>query len=617
MVKHLSDISDPSVLKSMTLSELNALAKEIRAFLIDNVSKTGGHLSSNLGVVELTLAMHYVFDSPKDHFIWDVSHQAYVHKILTGRQEGFKTLRQLGGLSGFTKKSESEHDKFDTGHSSTSISAGLGIALARDLNGDKFQVVSVIGDGALTGGMAFEALNHLGHTHTNMTVILNDNAMSIAPNVGGLSRALNHIRTNHKYRILKDQTRGKIGRIPGIGQGLVRSIRKVKDTFKYLLVNQGLFFEDLGLKYVGPVDGHDLKDLIEQFEVVKSMNQPVLIHVVTEKGKGFDQAEIDPDLYHGVGAFDPNQPLEKKVKNDYSALVGKTIADLADEDSDIVAISAAMVEGTGLSEFSNRHPNRIFDVGICEQHAVTLAAGLSTQGKKPFVAIYSTFLQRAYDQIIHDVCICQLNVVFCIDRAGVVGNDGETHHGIFDMAYLSAIPNMTILSPKDGNELVAMLRYAHKYQEGPIAIRYPRGNVESISNDVISSFEHEHLVKGKRVVLVATGRMVKNALEAQKTFGDAVGVINVRQIKPFNVEKMSALLETYETVITIEDHSVVGGLGDLTMKAIQLEKSKSKRLIKLGYPDAFVPQGDISELYKVYGLDASSIQDIVKEVLNG
>lgn len=613
MYKYLDQLDGPEALKTMTIDELTVLAYEIRKFLVQSVSETGGHLSSNLGVVELTIALHYCFDSPKDHFVWDVSHQSYVHKLLTGRKDGFKSLRQFQGMSGFTKRSESVHDKFDTGHSSTSISAALGIAAARDLKKEAFDVVSIIGDGALTGGMAFEALNHLGHTKCNVKVILNDNAMSISKNVGGLSKALNRIRTHASYSDIKGKTKSKLTRIPGLGKPLVKWISKTKDSIKVFLVNHGMFFEDMGITYIGPVDGHDLKALIEHLNIIKQSNEPVLLHVVTEKGKGYAFAEKDPDKYHGVGPFNPNEPIPNKVKKDYSNAVGETLVELAKTHESIVAISAAMIDGTGLSQFEAAFPERIYDVGICEQHAVTFAAGLATQGIKPFVTIYSTFLQRAYDQILHDVCIQKLPLVFCIDRAGLVGNDGETHHGIFDIAYLNSMPNMKILSPMDVHELKHMLAYAATYDEGPLAIRYPRGNTVDLQMPVVKDYAPRLLLEGEGIALVATGNMVQLALQAGEraaALGVKLTLVSVSQVKPLHTQVLRELLQGYKTVITIEDHTVVGGLGDVVAKAI------GRPVKQLGIQDNFVPQGDINDLMSSLGMDAEGILNAVKEVLN-
>lgn len=613
MSKYLNSIHSPEDLRKLSVSELEILAGEIRTFLIESVSKTGGHLASNLGVVELTIAMHYVFNSPEDHFVWDVSHQSYVHKILTGRKDEFDTLRQYQGLSGFTKRCESEHDKFDTGHSSTSISAGLGIALARDLNREFYDVLSVIGDGALTGGMAFEALNHLGHTQSNMKVILNDNAMSISKNVGGLSRALGSIRTNVLYNKIKKKTKFSLGKIPGVGKCFVKLISQIKGSFKYFLVHEGHFFEDLGLTYIGPVDGHNLEHLIEYLEMCKAKKGPVILHVITEKGHGYDNAVHDPDQYHGVGAFDPSRPLEKKIKTDYSSVVGNTLLKLARENEKIVAISAAMIDGTGLTAFADALPERTFDVGICEQHAVTMAAGMAAKGHKPFVAIYSTFLQRGYDQIVHDVCIQKLPVVFCIDRAGLVGNDGETHHGVLDISYLSSIPNMTILSPKDGVELEYMLQYASEYTDGPLAIRYPRGKALQLGFE--PSLKPQLLLEGHKILILTTGKMVEVALEAARAFeSGTVSVGHVPLIKPFDYETVQEWVDGVTHIITLEDHLLVGGFGDMCLRSLKLD---GKALTQMGYDDAFICQGNVEELMSAEGIDAVGVIKRIKEVLNG
>lgn len=619
MYKYLDAIKGPEDLKKLTIEELKVLAYEVRLFLIDTVSKTGGHLASNLGVVELTIALHYVFESPVDHIIWDVSHQAYVHKMLTGRQVGFESLRQLGGMSGFVKRAESAHDKFDTGHSSTSISAGVGVSLARDLKGEKFDVVAVIGDGAMTGGMAFEAMNHLGHSNTNMKIILNDNEMSISKNVGGLSRALNKIRMTQGYTSIKGKTKVKLSKFPSVGEPLVKLISKAKGGLKYFLVNQGQFFEDLGLTYIGPVDGHDLGALIDHLVMVKKAKDPVVLHVVTRKGKGYGFSEQFPYLYHGVGPFNPQKPIVEKIKTDYSQLFGDTLVDIGEQHDHVVAISAAMIDGTGLTKFCKRFPSRIFDVGIAEQHAVTMAAGLMTQGIKPFVAIYSTFLQRAYDQVLHDVCIQNLPVVFCIDRAGIVGNDGETHHGLYDISYLSAIPNIMLLSPKDGEELEYMMRYAVNYNEGPIAIRYPRGNVQHLSSGPVTDLLPEVLHAGERIALVATGKMVGIALEAAKqyesTFGVRISVVNIRKIKPLDVIEIKALLQNHKIIITLEDHSIIGGLGD-QIGSLLLNESSQKTIYKMGFSDAFVEQGNVEDIFKAHSLDAEGVFQKIRAVDN-
>ncbi len=619
MYKYLEGIQDPQDLKKMSIDELKVLAYEIRQFLVESVSKTGGHLASNLGVVELTIALHYVYDSPEDHLIWDVSHQSYVHKLLTGRKDGFGSLRQFGGMSGFVKRSESDHDKFDTGHSSTSISAGLGIATARDLNKESFDVVSIIGDGAMTGGMAFEAMNHLGHSKTNMKIVLNDNEMSISQNVGGLSKALNRLRTNEAYSSLKGMTKGKLSKFPSLGDPMVQFISRLKGGLKYYLVRNGQFFEDLGITYIGPVDGHDLEALIDHMKMIKHAKEPILLHVITQKGKGYSFAEQYPNRYHGVGKFDSSVVIEDKRKQDYSKVFGDALIDAAKENSKIVAISAAMIEGTGLVDFCKHFPDRIFDVGISEQHAVTFAAGLAAQGIKPFVAIYSTFLQRGYDQIIHDVCIQNLPVVFAIDRAGLVGNDGETHHGIFDISFLNAIPNLMILSPKNGTELGQMVKFASSYLDGPIAIRYPRGEALMGGTEGSYDFSPEVIRSGKSLALVATGKMVSIANDAAEKIKNEIGieptVVNVRKIKPLDETVLLNCLKGHDTVFTVEDHVKIGGLGDVVGNMILKEHSECQ-FHKIGFEDEFINQGDVIDLFRHHRLDAEGITEQVIEVLN-
>jgi len=620
MYRYLSAIKGPSDVKNLSHDEQTVLAYEIRNFLIDSLSKTGGHLASNLGVVELTIALHSVFDSPEDKFIWDVGHQAYVHKLLTGRMSGFDSLRQLGGMSGFPKRHESPHDHFDTGHSSTSISAGVGMAIARDLKGEKHEVISIIGDGALTGGMAFEALNYLGHCKTNMKVILNDNEMSISQNVGGMSIALNELRTNQQYYKLKNKTKTNLLKFPSLGEPLIDIIRKMKESFKYFVVDGGVFFEEIGLTYIGPINGHDLKSLTKHLEIVKHVDGPVVLHVITQKGKGYKFSEAEPNKYHGVGKYDPFSPIENGTKVDYSKVFGDCLTELATEDKNIVAISAAMIDGTGLSGFAIKHPNRIFDVAIAEQHAVTMAAAMSLQGLKPFVALYSTFLQRAYDQVIHDICIQKCPVVLCIDRAGLVGNDGETHHGVFDISYLSHLPGMMILSPKDASELEFMIKYASQYTEGPIAIRYPRGAAENIDSTMPNSLEPEVLRKGKNLAVIATGKMVKIALEAARLVkemtNEDICVINLRKIKPLDTQILNALLIDYKHIITLEDHVIIGGMGETVSRGIG-DLLKNKSITHLGIDDVFVEQGDMDQLLASLKLDAKGVATKINEVLNG
>lgn len=621
MYKILDKVNSPEALKQLSFDEMVVLCHEIRAFLIENISKTGGHLSSNLGVVELTTALHYVFDSPNDKIIWDVGHQAYVHKVITGRKENFDTLRQYDGLSGFLKRKESIHDIFEAGHSSTSISAGVGIAKARDIKGENFDVISVIGDGALTGGMALEALNYLGHAKTNVKVVLNDNEMSISENVGGLSKALGKLRTTETYSKVKTDTKATLSKIPSIGGNMIDFIGKLKDSLKYFVVDGGLFFEEIGLTYIGPVNGHDLKELIETFQMIKHVKGPVLIHVLTQKGKGYVHSEKDPNKYHGVGTFDPNKCIESKVKHDFSKVFGDQMIRLATQNPKVVAITAAMIDGTGLSEYAQKFRDRLFDVAIAEQHAVTMAAGMALEGIKPFVAIYSTFLQRAYDQILHDVCLQKAPVVLCIDRAGLVGNDGETHHGVFDISYLSHMPNMKILSPKDQLELEQMMVYAMNYWDGPIAIRYPRGNAYQLSEP--SNFEKEGfdfgpklLKEGGEVAVITTGKMVKTAIECAEVV--PMKVINVSQIKPLDTETLKRLLKGAKVVFTLEDHTISGGFGDKVISGLLTDSDLSDfKFYKLGIEDEFIPHGNIEDLLRVYKLDTEGVLERIREVING
>jgi len=626
MYNLLDSIYSPKDIKKLSTEQLNILAIDIRKFLIDSVSKTGGHLASNLGVVELTIALHYVFDSPKDRFIWDVGHQSYVHKIITGRKGDFGSLRQWDGLSGFQKRKESEHDCFEAGHSSTSISAAVGIALARDLKKEKYHIVPIIGDGALTGGMALEALNYLGHCQSDVKVILNDNEMSISENVGGLSEALSRFRATEVYGKLKDDTKSTLMRIPSIGESMIDVIGKLKDSFKYFVVDGGLFFEELGLTYFGPVNGHNISELIKNIEMVKQVKGPVILHVITQKGKGYIYSEQNPSTYHGVGKFDPEVAITSKPKQDYSAVFGNCLLRLADSQENIVAISAAMLEGTGLKAFQKKYPKRTFDVGIAEQHAVTMAAGLANNGMKPFVAIYSTFLQRAYDQIFHDVCLQNYPVVFCIDRAGLVGNDGETHHGIFDIAYLSHLPNIKLFAPKDRLEFEAMIAFAASDNKGPIAIRYPRGNAAVLSElpTHCEDFSPEKLLKGKKNVVLTTGKMTsiaKEAIESLEGFPDnRIALIHVPQIKPLHDDVLLSYLESAQKIITIEDHALTGGFGDQINRLIIKNQDTFKtmpHIVNLGYEDHFIPQGDMDVLLDVNNLSIEALTNKMKEVFHG
>lgn len=622
-MKKIEDGIFPSDLKNASLRELDLLCYEIRDKLISNVSKTGGHLASNLGVVELTVALHRVFDTPRDRIVWDVGHQTYVHKMLTGRGARLMTLRQQGGLSGFPKQSESPYDTFDTGHSSNSISAALGMAAARDLNREDYEVVAVIGDGALTGGMAYEALNNAGDLERKLIVILNDNAMSIAPNRGGMSRHLTRLRTSRKYNHLKDLVRSGLNEMPGsTGDRLYSGLHSIKDAMKYMTV-PGVVFEEMGLTYLGPVDGHDLEKMIEVLEAAKKLNEPVVVHCITEKGKGYRPAEQHPEDFHGVSAFDPTTgvPVKKSTGKSYSAVFGETLTEMAEQDDRIVAISAAMVDGTGLSGFAETFPDRMFDVGIAEEHAVTFAAGLAVCGRKPAVAVYSTFLQRAYDQILIDVCMQGLPVVFCIDRAGIVGADGETHHGVFDLSYLSPMPGMTILAPSDAGELKAAMKYAWNL-DGPCAIRYPRGQAPEPADRTEEWKPMPYVFRhGKDITLVGVGKMTNYCLEAAellKPHGIEAGVIDARILKPLPEAAVSlyrSIGVSSGRVLVVEDNVTEGGFGSTVESLFASEARPAVQVVRAGWPDRFVSHGTQAELEHEYRLDAGGIAKRVMEIL--
>lgn len=620
MNKILDDFNDINAVKKMSIQELNIFAEEIRSFLIEKVSKTGGHLASNLGVVELTLSLYNVFDFDSDKLIWDVGHQSYVHKILTGRKDRFDTLKSFGGLSGFPKREESKYDVFDAGHSSTSISAALGMARARDLKEEKYDVVSVIGDGALTGGMAFEALNDVGFRKTKMIIVLNDNQMSISKNVGGLSKYLSEFRIDPTYNRIKKEINSTLRKIPSVGNGMINSINKLKDGIKQVIV-PGMLFEHMGIKYLGPIDGHDIKEVSKVLKLARNINGPVIIHVITKKGKGYKFAEKEPHKFHGVGAFNcKSGELCSSSKESYSDAFGQQIIHLAKENKNVVAITAAMPEGTGLEMFSKEFGNRFFDVGIAEQHAVTMAAGMARQGLKPIFAVYSTFLQRAYDQILHDVCLQKLPVIFAIDRAGIVGQDGETHQGVFDLSYLSHIPNMTIMAPKCISELKYMLDFAVK-QDYPIAIRYPRGgdncNVSMTCIENLKIGKWEILFHGGKIALIATGKMVQNAIlvrEKLKNIGVEATVINACFIKPIDKALISDLVDKKYSIVTIEDNVIHGGLGSLVLEYVNSLEGNS-RVINLGFKDEFIPHGTVDILYKLYKLDVDGIFESILKLV--
>lgn len=608
----LNKVKSPADLKRFSIEELYQLADEIRALLINTVSVTGGHLAPNLGVVELTLALHSLFDCPGDKIIWDVGHQSYIHKIITGRRDDFCTLRQYGGLSGFPKRSESACDPFDTGHSSTSISAALGLALARDLKGEKNNIVAVIGDGAMTGGMAFEALNHAGHVGTNLIVILNDNEMSISENVGALAGYLSRMRTDPKYYKHKEEMELLLKKLPAIGTTVVKAVERIKDSFKYLVV-PGMIFEELGFTYLGPINGHDIALTRTVLQRAKNSPGPVLVHVITRKGKGYRPAEENPDRFHGIGAFDiATGTAASQGKLTYTEVFGRTICEIAATDNRILAITAAMPTGTGLTRFREKFPNRFFDVGIAEQHAVTMAAGLAVSGYIPVVAIYSTFLQRAYDQILHDVALQGLHVVFAIDRAGLIGEDGETHQGVFDIAFLRHIPGMTIMAPKDEKELRQMLKTAVE-SAGPVAVRYPRGAGIGVGMDKeldpVPHGKAEVLREGKDVTIAAVGPLVYTALEAAQILegmGVEATVINARFIKPLDDICFINSAQNTQKVITLEENVLPGGFGSGVLELFNSRKI-SVQVKCLGITDEFVCHGTPAKLREKYGLTSEHI----------
>lgn len=625
-MKILDKINSVHDLKQLSTEELNGLSKEIRNYMVSVVSETGGHLAPNLGVVELTLALHYNFESPEDKIIWDVGHQCYVHKIITGRKDNFSSLRQFKGLSGFPKNEESLHDVFNTGHSSTSISAGLGMALARDLKGENFKVVSVIGDGALTGGMAFEALNFAGHMELDLIVVLNDNEMSISNNVGALSSYLNRIRTDPMYYRGKEEFESLIKRLPKIGSQVVKLADRIKDCFKYLVV-PGMLFEELGFTYLGPIEGHNITAINSVLKNAKIIKKPVIIHVITKKGKGYEPAEKDSFKFHGIGSFNSlngeSLQVKKNNKLTYTEVFGRTITEIAKENERIVAITAAMPEGTGLNNFRKLFPNRFYDVGIAEQNAVTMAAGMSKKGFIPVVALYSTFLQRAYDQIIHDVCIQKLPVLFAVDRAGIVGADGETHQGLFDISFLRAIPNITIAAPKDENELQQLLYSACKWINGPVAIRYPRG--EGRGTDMDSQFieipygKAEIIKDGQDLLIIAVGPDVYKALEVSDYLEDkgySIAVVNARYVKPLDEELILEFAKKIKCILTVEEHVLSGGFGSSVMELISQNDLYNIKINSIGIGDVFVEHGKPDELREEYGIANKHIIAKAEQMLN-
>lgn len=608
----LEKIQKPNDIKKIPADQLPALAEEIREFIIESLSKTGGHLASNLGVVELTIAIHRVFDLPKDKLIWDVGHQSYTHKILTGRKDGFETLRREGGISGFPKRSESDCDVFDTGHSSTSISAGVGYVRARELKKENYSVVSIIGDGALTGGMAYEALNNAASLKSNFIIVLNDNEMSITENVGGMSSYLSGLRTASAYTDFKMDVTKALNRIPGIGPGMVDAMRKTKSSIKQIII-PGMLFEDMGLTYLGPVDGHNIPQLIKTFQEAKRFEGPILVHVLTQKGRGYEPAMRHPARFHGAGPFDVKTGLPVGKSNPtYTDVFSTVMRKMGDRRKDVAAVTAAMMTGVGLKRFSNMFPDRCFDVGIAEEHAVTFAAALSFGGITPVVAIYSSFLQRAYDQIMHDVCMQNLHVVFAIDRAGLVGYDGETHHGIFDLSYLGSMPNMTILAPKNLWELSDMIKFAVDY-DGPIAVRYPRGEAYTGLKEFrapICLGKSEVIHEGSRVALLAVGSMVKMAEEVQKQLKERMdmdaALVNARFVKPIDEELLRSFADTYELVVTLEENVKDGGFGERVL-AFAEEEDLPFGVEIIALPDRFIPHGSVSYQMKQVGFTPEDI----------
>ena len=610
----LNKVNMPKDVKKLSISEKKELANDIREEILKVVSKNGGHLASNLGIVELTIALISFFDVEKDRVIFDVGHQSYVYKLLTGRKNKFNTLRKFNGLAGFPRTDESKYDYFDTGHSSTSISAALGMARARDVLNKKYNVIAIIGDGALTGGMALEALNDAGISRSRLIVILNDNEMSISKNTGGLSRFLTKLRTKRLYVVSNKKIKKFVNRIPVIGKRMSRRIGKIKNGIKEMIIPK-MYFENIGFTYLGPVDGHNIEAMEDIFRRTDNIEGPILIHVLTKKGKGYSFAEEEPNKYHATGAFDLTVGKQSNGKLDYSAVMGKKLVELAGDDKRIVAVTAAMEEGTGLSNFAKKYPKRFFDVEIAEQHGLTMAAGMAKEGLKPVVPIYSSFLQRGYDQIVHDICLQNLGVVLCVDRAGCVGNDGETHQGLLDLSYLRTIPNMSIMAPKDFKELEDMLEFAIKYDK-PIAIRYPRGgegNYKFDVHDKIIYGKSELIKKGNDIVIVAIGRMVERAVEVALLLekdGISCEIINARFAKPIDLKGIEKSINNKKLLVTIEDNSSSGGFGE----AIKVNFSNIP-IINFSYPDKFIKHGSVSELEKKHGLDKESIYKKIKEII--
>ncbi|MYL19724.1 1-deoxy-D-xylulose-5-phosphate synthase [Halobacillus litoralis] len=621
----LSRINDPSLLKDMNTKQLEEFAAEVRQFLIENLATTGGHLGANLGVVELTLALHKVYNSPVDRFIWDVGHQSYIHKILTGRGGQFDSLRQYKGLCGFPKRDESEHDVWETGHSSTSLSAAMGMAIARDLKKQDHSILPVIGDGALTGGMALEALNHIGHEKKNVTVILNDNEMSIAKNVGALHGALGRMRSAGKYNRAKDDLEWLLKKIPAVGGKIAQAAERLKDSMKYFVV-PGMFFEELGFTYYGPVDGHDFEDLMENLNYARKTDGPVIVHVMTKKGKGYHPAETDvKDKWHGVGPYKIESGEKIKPVNAppaWSSVISDALIKKAHGDERIVAVTPAMILGSKLEKFGEEFPDRLFDVGIAEQHATTMSAGLATQGMKPFLAIYSTFLQRGYDQVVHDVARQKLNVTFGIDRAGLVGADGETHQGVFDIAFLRSVPNMIISMPKDENEAQHLVHTAAEYDEGPFAIRYPRGNAKGVETDKqmrsIPVGSWEVLKEGTEAVILTFGTTIDMALDAADRLekeGRSVRVVNARYIKPMDESMLHDIMKQGLPILTVEEAVLQGGFGSAVLEFAEENSYTSQWVRRMGVPDRFIEHGSVPKLWEEIGLTPDNMVKHLKELI--
>lgn len=617
----LDRIQKANDIKNLTEQEIEELRFEIRQFLLESISVTGGHLASNLGVVELTMALHLAFSLPKDKLIWDVGHQAYTHKILTGRKEGFVTLRQYGGMSGFPKSNESDSDCFNTGHSSTSISAGLGLAAAREITGEDYHVVSIIGDGALTGGMAYEALNNASQLKKNFIIVLNDNNMSISENVGGMNMYLSNFRTADAYRDFKTGVMNSLHKVPVVGDRMVKNIRNAKSSIKQLFV-PGMFFEEMGIIYLGPVDGSNIKEMVRIFNEAKRVDGPVLVHVLTKKGAGYPPAEMNPSRFHGAEPFDieTGMPLKKKEKSTYTDIFSQAMCKMAEKEPKLVAITAAMADGTGLAKFAKRYPERFYDVGIAEQHAVTFAAGLAKAGLKPVFAVYSSFLQRAYDQMLHDVCIQNLPVVFAIDRGGLVGSDGETHQGIFDISYLSSIPNMTVMAPKNKYELADMMKFAVEY-DAPIAVRYPRGTAYDGLKEYrnpIALGKSEIIKKGNKIAFFALGSMVETAEKVVKRLeeqGVEATLVNARFAAPFDKNMVVSLAKEHDILVTLEENVRSGGFGEHISSFVN-EKDLEVKVQIIAIPDAYVEHGNVNILKKDIGIDADTIYEKVLELLN-